>query len=203
MKDYLAVFKPAKVTLIILMLFIALELFTVSGIAQYRTADEKAIKQTENKLMVTRDDIRKLTYDLNSINKLAKKYQHLRSIGFIGEPDRDSWLQRLEAIYGGMLLPPTMRYTLSAPQLLNQQPVAIKALNYQKNVLRHDIVIESSGIHDGEFLDFIGRLGADWKAPFRVETCQLTREAEVLAGLQIKCTLRIFSLPVKAEKAGT
>lgn len=203
MKDYLAILKPAKAALILLVSLMASELFAVFGMAQYRTADEQNIKQTENKLFSMRDDIRKLTYDLNSINELAEKYQHLKSIGFIGEPDRNVWLQGLEATYNGTLLPPNLRYTLVAPQLLNQQPASNKALNYQNNVLQHDIVMELSGIHDGEFLDFMGRLGANWKAPFRVEACQITRETEVLTGLQIKCTLRIFSLPVKTEKAGS
>ena len=57
---------------------------------------------------------------------------------------------------------------------------------------RHDLDIELSGLHEGEFLAFLEALRAKWQAPFRLEACTMTRET---AGLTIRCTLRLFSLP--------
>lgn len=200
MNAYRVVLNPAKVALILFALSVVTALAAIAGLAHYRSERTQAIKQTEQQLAATRDNIRTLTYDLDSINKLASKYQQLSQRGFIGEPDRDGWVQRLEAIYRDTHLPPTLRYTLAPPQLLNPQPGAADSpLDYQKNILHHDLALELSGIHDGEFLDFLARLDTDWRTLYRVETCQIARGAEAMTGLQIKCTLQLFSLPVPAK----
>lgn len=198
MNDYRIVLKPAKLSLILLLLAVALSLAAVTGLARYRTAKEQALIQTEQQLLATRDSIKALTYDLETINKLAKKYQQLVQLGFIGEPDRDGWVQRLESNYRDMHLPPTLRYTLATPQLFNPQPTD-SAFSYQNNLLHHDLNLELSAIHEGEFLDLMDKLNTDWRAPYRIETCQMAREAagEPIGGLQIKCTLQIYSLPGK------
>ncbi|MDO8351250.1 MAG: hypothetical protein Q7S94_08885 [Gallionella sp.] len=198
MNAYAVVLKPAKVTLILFALSVAIAFAAIAGLARYRTEKEQTILKTEQQLLETRANIKKLSSDLESINRLAQKYQQLTRLGLIGEPDRDGWVQRLESIYRDSRLPPTLRYTLAPPQLLNQQPVPADAPTaYQNNVLHHDLALELSAIHDGEFLDFIARLDTDWRSPYRVETCQITREAEVIIGLQIRCTVELYSLPEK------
>ncbi len=199
MNAYGVVLKPAKVALILFALSVAAAFIVVIGLAHYRTTKQQTILQTEQQLAATRENIHKLTFDLDTINRLAGKYRKLNQLGFIGEPDRDSWVARLEAIYRNTRLPPTLRYTLAPPQLLNPQAVPADAPTaYLNNVLYHDLAIELSGIHDGEFLDFMAKLASDWKTPYRVETCQISREAEVLTGLQIRCTVQLYSLPGKA-----
>jgi hypothetical protein len=204
MNAYAAVLQPAKTALILFALSVVAALAVVAGMAQYRSEKEQAILLTEQKLSATRDQIKTLSYDLDSIRKLALKYKQLRQLGFIGEPDRDVWVQRLETLYHDTHLPPTLRYTLSPPQLLSPQPVtADTPTAYQNNVLHHDLSLELSGIHEGEFLDFLDRLNTDWRVPYRVAACQITREAatEPITGLQIKCTLQLFSLPGKTGNA--
>jgi hypothetical protein len=196
MNDYWIILKPAKLALVLFALSVAIALAAVAGLARYHTEKEQAIIQTEQQLAATRDNIKALTYDLATINKLAQKYQLLSQLGFIGEPDRDGWVQRLETFYRDTHLPPTLRYTLAPPQLLNPQPAAGPQA-YQSNVLHHDLSLELSGIHEGEFLDFMEKLSTDWRAPYRVETCQMSREADPMNGLQIKCTLQVYSLPGK------
>jgi len=196
MNDYWIILKPAKLVLILFALSVAIALAAVTGLARYRTEKERSIIQTEQQLSATRDNIKALTDDLDTINKLAQKYQQLSQLGFIGEPDRDGWVQRLETFYRDTHLPPTLRYTLAPPQLLNPQPAA-GPLAYQNNVSHHDLSMELSGIHEGEFLDFMGKLSKDWRAPYRVETCQMSRDVDPMSGLQIKCTLQVYSLPGK------
>ncbi|MDO9012848.1 MAG: hypothetical protein Q7U78_13750 [Gallionella sp.] len=198
MSAYAVVLKPAKVALILFALSVAIAFAAVAGLARYRTEKEQTILQTEQQLLSTRENIKKLSSDLDSINRLAQKYQQLTRLGLIGEPDRDGWVQRLESIYRDSRLPPTLRYTLAPPQLLNPQPVPADAPTaYQNNVLHHDLALELSVIHDGEFLDFIAMLDTDWRTPYRVDTCQITREAEVITGLQIRCTVELYSLQAK------
>jgi len=196
MNAYGVVLKPAKFALILFALSVVIAFAVVAGLAEYRTGKEQTIQQTEQQLTATRENIRALTFDLDSINRLAEKYKELSQIGFIGEPDRDGWVQRLEAIYRDTRLPPTLRYTLAPPQLLNQQAVQDDTTTaYQNNVLHHDLGLELSGIHEGELLDFMDKLDTDWRAPYRVETCQIAREAEAITGLQITCTVQLYSLP--------
>lgn len=198
MNAYGVVLKPAKIALMLFALSVTAVFIVVLGLARYHTEKQQSLLQTEQQLAATRENIRKLTFDLDTINKLAVKYRQLTQFGFIGEPDRDGWVARLEAIYRDMRLPPTLRYTLAPPQLLNPQAVPVEApAAYQNNVSHHDLALELSGIHDGEFLDFMAKLGSDWKTPYRVETCQISREAEALTGLQIKCTVQLYSLPGK------
>jgi hypothetical protein len=198
MNAYGVVLKPAKVALMLFALSVAAAFIVVFGLARYHTEKQQSILQTEQQLAATRENIRKLTFDLDTINKLAEKYRQLTQLGFIGEPDRDGWVTRLEGIYRDMRLPSTLRYTLAPPQLLNPKAVPDDApAAYQNNVSHHDLALELSGIHDGEFLDFMAKLGSDWKTPYRMETCQISREAEALTGLQIKCTVQLYSLPGK------
>jgi hypothetical protein len=199
MNAYEVVLKPARGALILFALSVIIAIVVVAGLARYRAAKEQAILQTEQQLNATRDNITKLTSDLDTINRLAEKYRKLTRLGLVGEADRDGWVQRLETLYRDTRLPPTLRYTLAPPQLINPQPVSPDAPSvYLNNVTHHDLALELSGIHDGEFLDFMDKLSADWKAPYRVDTCQISREAEVLTGLQIRCTVQLYSLPGKA-----
>lgn len=198
MNAYTVVLQPAKAALILFALSVLIALAVVAGIAHSRTGKEQSILKTEQKLASARANIKGLNYDLDSINRLAHQYKRLKQLDFIGEPDRDAWVARLDAIYQDTHLPPTLRYTLAPPQLLNPQPVTTDTA-YMNNILHHDLSLELSGIHEGEFLDFIDRLNADWQSPYRVETCQMARESasEPITGLQIKCTLQLYSLPGK------
>lgn len=193
------VLKSAKAALFLLALTIVLALIAVIGLAKYHTEKKQTIWQAEQRLASTRENISKLTFDLDTINNLAKKYRRLTQVGFIGEPNRDRWVQGLEAIYRDTHLPPTLRYSLAPAQLFNPQaqPKHIPSA-YMNNILHHDLALELSGIHDGEFLDFMARLSRDWQTPYRVNSCRITREDEALAGLQINCTVQLYSLPDKA-----
>lgn len=198
MNAYGVVLKPARIALILFALSVLLSIAIVFGLAKYRSEKELSIQQTEQQLSTTRDNIKTLTYDVDTIKKLAAKYQRLSQLGFIGEADRDGWVQRLEALYRDTHLPPTLRYTLAPPQLLNPQAVLMEApLAHQNTVLHHDLALELSAIHEVELIDFIDKLSTDWHAPYRFETCQITRDTDILTGLQIKCTVQLYSLPGK------
>jgi hypothetical protein len=198
MNAYGVVLKPARFTLILFALSVILAFIVVAGLDRYRIEKEQRILTTEKRLSDTREEIRKLTFDLDSIKKLAAKYKKLSELGFIGEADRDGWVQRLDNLYRDTRLPPTLRYTLAPPQPINPQTLAPDSpSSYQNNVSHHDLALEIAGIHEVELIDFMNKLKSDWKTPYRVETCQIAREAEVLAGLQIKCTVQVYSLPEK------
>lgn len=195
---YGVVLKPARVALILFALSVVLAFAGVTGLDSYHARKEQSIMQTEQKLAATHEDIKKLTSDLDTINRLSAKYEQLARLGFVGNPDRDAWVQQLKTIYRDTRLPPTLRYTLAPPQLINQPAVPADApAAYRNNILHHDLVLELSGINDTEFLDFIDKLNTDWQVPYRVETCQIARDQEPVSGLQIKCTLQIYSLPGK------
>lgn len=196
MNAYAVVLKPARLALMLFGLSMLAAFIVVAGLAHYRAEKELSILKTEKLLEQTRENVSKLTSDLDTVNRLAAKYRQLSLTGFVGEPDRDGWVQRLESIYRDTRLPPTLRYTLAPPQLLNPQPVPADApIAHQNNVTHHDLSLELSGIHEEELIDFIGKLGTDWRAPYRVDNCQIAREAQVIAGLQIKCTVQLYSLP--------
>lgn len=200
MNAYGVVLKPAKLSLILFFLSVVLAFVIVTGLDRYRSEKELSIFKTQQKLSETRGIINKLTFDLDTINRLKTKYKRLEDLGFIGDPDRDGWVQRLESIYRDTRLPPTMRYTLAPPQPLNPQPVSPDAPSaHRNNVLHHDLNIELSGIHEGEMLDFMEKLNGEWRTPYRIETCQIARgeAAEPIAGLKIRCTVQLYSLPGK------
>ena len=196
MKAYRLVMGPAKGPLILVAFSLMLALALVLGLAHYRDQTEAAFVEAEAALRATRNEGQTLSSDVAVLEKHLPAFRHLANIGFIGNPDRAVWVQNLVSIYGELELPPTLRYSLALPSPQAESAgTAGAAPPSQPKVLRHDLDIELSAIHEGEFLTFMDRLRADWQTPFRVETCQFSREPKV--GLQIKCTLRLFSLPVK------
>ena len=196
MKDSRIVLEPAKGALILCAVSVALALVCAMGLAHYHKAKMAAFAQSEGGLQGARSEVQTLADDLASLEAHLTSFNHLARIGLIGDPERETWVQKLEVIHKRLDLPPTLRYALAPPRLLfDDQDAATGALPpSQTNALRHDLDIEMSGIHEGEFLTFLDTLRTDWQTPFRIETCQMTREAE--AGMQIKCTLRLFSLPL-------
>lgn len=196
MNAYQVVLKPARSALLLFALSVGIAITVVVGLAQYREKQQQAMMQTEQQLTDTRNEIRKLRYDLDTINRLAENYQRLARLGLVGKPDRDAWVESLKNLYRDTRLPPTLLYTLAPAQLMRTQPApANDPAAYQNNVLFHDLTLELSAIHDGEFLDFMDKLNQDWKAPYRMETCYIAREAEPSSGLQIRCVLQIYSIP--------
>lgn len=179
--------KPARIALTLFLLSALVSLLTLTGLSQYRERKEISIALTQQKLTATANDINTLTFDLDSIRRLQEKYQRLTRLGFTGEADRDGWVQRLDALYRDTKLPPTLRYTLAPPEYVKPD-----ASDYLKDVQQHDLNIELSGIHEGEFIAFLDSLSIHWRAPYRVDSCRISRGAET--GLEIKCTLRLYSL---------
>lgn len=201
MKRYTAILKPARAELALLILSVLLAIATVLGLNKLRTEKEQRILQTGQQLVSQHDRIVKLSRDLDFTRRLADKYRQLTRLGLIGEPDRDGWVQRLEALYRETHLPPTLRYTLAPPQSFPPQP-ADAPNAYLNPMTHHDLTLELSGIHETELIDFIDKLNKDWRAPYRTETCFIARNDadEPAGGLQIRCTLQLFSLPGQTER---
>ncbi len=200
MNAYVVVLKPAKAELTLFVLSVVIATSAVLGLAKLRAEKEQSILQTGQQLAAARDNIKKLTFDLDSIKRLTTKYQRLTRLGFVGEPDRDGWVQRLEAIYRNTRLPPNLRYTLAPPQLFHPQPLADEMPTaYLNRISHHGLNLELSGIHEIELIDLIEKLNNEWHAAYRTEACQIARDEanEPLGGLQIHCTLELFSLPDK------
>ena len=197
MNAYRLILVSAKGPLILFAFSLMLTLSLVLGLAHYREQTETTFVKAEAALRATRNEIQALTSDLATVEKHLVDFKKLTRLGLIGDPDRAVWVQNLVSIYSKLELPPTLRYSLAPPSPLAESAVtASGAPPALAKALRHDLDIELSALHEVEFLTFMDRLRTDWQTPFRVETCQFTREPK--AGLQIKCTLRLFSLPLKA-----
>ncbi len=191
MNDLFLLLKTARAALILFTASLVVSCLLVAGLYHYRAQKQREILQVSRQLSIMRDDIHQLRLDLEMMDRFSEKFRQLQHIGFIGEADRSSWMQRLEDIYRDMNLPANLHYALLPPQLISAKPG-----NYRNGVLHHELTLELSGINDEEFLDFMTSLAADWQAPYLVQGCQISRESE--PSLQIKCTLQLYSLPEKA-----
>lgn len=194
---YRLLLEPAKGALILFSLSLVLALAMVVWPAHYQKARELALVQSELVLQRTRSEIETFSLDLDLLESHLVAFKHLASIGLVGDPERDLWVQKLEAIYESLDLPPPFRYALASPRIVDSPAVSAvgAAPALPSKALRHDLDIELSDIHDGEFLAFIDKLRTDWQVPFRIESCQMQRQGDM--GMQIKCTLALFSLPVE------
>ncbi|MDD5759127.1 MAG: hypothetical protein PHI06_08595 [Desulfobulbaceae bacterium] len=198
MSGYRLIFELSKGPLFLLALCLVLVIALVGGLIHYRGQTEVTLAQVETELQATRTEIQALTYDLVSLEKHFTNFRHLSHIGLIGEPGREDWVQNLVAIYNELELPPTLSYALSPPlPFAGSFALVGGAQSSPPSVLLHDLDIELYAIHEGEFLSFMERLRSDWQTPFRVEKCLITRDLK--PGLRIKCTLRLFSMPLKAN----
>lgn len=197
----IALLKQSKAALIILALSLFTTFFVIAALIIHKTQKQQGIQKIKQQLTGVRENIAKLTLDIRTAEQSAEQYQRLNQLGFIGEADRNAWVLRLDSIYRETHLPPTLRYTLDPPLLINSKPVkADDHAAYLNNVLHHDLTFELSNINDQEFLDFMKNIATEWHAPYRVESCQISRETAAISGLQIKCTLQLYSLPDKAKQ---
>ena len=191
MNDLFLLLKTAKAALILFTASFFISCLMVACLYHYRAQKQQDILQISRQLSVMRDGNNQLRLDLEMTGRFSEKFLQLQHLGFIGEADRSSWVQRLEDIYRDTHLPATLHYALLPPQLISARPG-----DYRNGVLHHDLTLELSGINDEEFLDFMASLAANWQALYLVQGCQISRESE--AGLQIRCTLQLYSLPEKA-----
>lgn len=192
----IALLKHAKAALIIFALSLVTTFSVIAVLIIHKTQEQQDIQKIKKQLIDVRENIAKFTLDLKTAEQSAEQYRRLNQLGFIGDADRNGWVQRLDSIYLETHLPPTLRYTLAPPSSINSRPArADDPAAYLNNVLHHDLTFELSNINDQEFLDFMKKLATDWHAPYRVEACQISRETD--SGLQIKCTLQLYSLPAK------
>lgn len=193
MKPYLLVIRPALTAVSLLALSLTLAIALVVGLLHYRTAHRDSLARAEATLQASHQEVNALAADLASLETHLARFKHLVALGLIGDPNRDAWVHDLEEIYSTLQLPPTLRYALSAPQPLAETAATSSPTPTMiHKAWRHDLDIELSGLHEGELLGFLEALRAKWQAPFRLEECSMTRET---AGLKIKCTLCLFSLP--------
>lgn len=200
MTGYQLVLAPAKGALAWLAASLLFALVLLAGLSHYHERERAELSVTQQTLQGLRSEIETFNLDLASIEDNLMNFRHLTRIGLIGSPDREAWVQDLEAIYRALELPPALRYTLAppAPQAADPAVPAGLALASPARAMQHDLDIELSGLHEGEFQTFIDALGTDWQTPFRLEACAMKHEAPQ-PGLHIKCTIRLFSLPLASE----
>lgn len=198
MNDLMKLIRPAKTALVLLAVSVIASCLLIASLHHDLAKMQQRIRMTRRALSVLRDGADQLKRDLETTDKLSGKYRQLQQQGFIGAADRSGWVQRLEDIYRDTRLPAPLRYALSAPQPINARPVS-GSMAYRNNVLQHELTLELSGINDEEFLGFMAKLSANWQAPYLVQGCQISREPGVMSGLQIKCTLQLYSLPERSK----
>ncbi len=190
MSDLLTLLKASRFALIALAASVATSCLLIVVLHGYNGKRQGQIEKTKNRLTAMRTEDERSRLDLGMAGKLKGQYHRLAHLGFIGEPDRNDWMQRLEDIYRTTRLPADLRYTFLPARTVDE-----KSGNYR--ILHHELTIELSGIDDLEFLDFMERLSAEWQVPYLIQGCQITREQET--GLQIRCTLQLYSMSVKAK----
>ncbi len=194
MKNYQSIFRHSRISIIVFSISVLLCVGSVAVVSRLNTQAASALARQQSALQATRSEIQTLTGDIESIETHLTGFKHLANLGLVGEPRREFWVERLEAIHKQSGLPPTLRYILNPPK-----PHSDGSPNAQTDIstaeaLDHDLQIELSGIHEIEFLTFTDKLSSDWMAPFRIEQCDLHRGNE--QGLQVNCTIRLFSLPL-------
>ncbi len=193
MSDLTTLLKASKSALIALAASVAASCLLIVSLHGHLEKRESQIEKLESRLTAMRTEDQRNRLDLEAAGKLKGQYLRLTNLGFIGEPDRNDWMQRLEDIYRASRLPANLRYTFLPARAVDE-----RSGNYR--ILRHELTMELSGIDDTEFLDFMERLSAEWQVPYLVQGCQIAREQET--GLQIGCTLQLYSMSGKA-KGGT
>lgn len=193
MKKYLPLIKLAKNALLVFALTSLLSIGLIVVLLNYNTTQEVSLGETEATLQTKQSETQTLTDNVNMLKNHQAEFDHLINIGLVGTPNRANWVEQFEAIYRDLRLPLTLRYSLEAPRPLAEPGSTPQAS--QANVLRHELSIELSDLHEEEFLSLIDKLRTNWNAPFRVNSCDMTRSSATK--LEMKCALRLFSLPTK------
>ncbi len=190
MNNFLSLLKSAKVSLLWFAATFAISCFLIASLHGYRVQEQIDIQKKGLQLSAIRAANNQRGLDLEMMQQKAGEYLLLQRIGFIGEADRNGWIERLENIYSDTNLPATLHYALAPPKSFNAGPGS-----FLNGIQHHDLTLEVSGIDDEEFLNFMDRLSANWQVPYLVRGCQISREPE--ARLRVKCDMQIYNLPVK------
>lgn len=198
MNKYREIFKLSRLALIVFSLSVLACIASVAVVTYFSDRAAGALAQQQAALQALRDEIQTLNSDLESIEANLSGFKHLAKLGLVGEPNREIWVEKLEAIHRQSGLPPTLRYTLNAP-VAHTTGAGSPQAGVPTDALDHDLSIEMSGIHEGELLAFTDRLARDWLTPFRIESCDINADSE--RGLNVNCTLRLFSIPRSGESA--
>ncbi len=193
MKKYLPLLKLAKNALVLFALTSLLSIGLIVALLHYNTAREEALAETEATVQTKQTETRTLTDNLNMLKNHQAEFDHLITIGLVGNPNRANWVEQFETLYRDLKLPLTLRYSLETPRPLSESGSTPQGS--QANVLRHELSIELSDLHEEEFLSFVHKLNTSWNAPFRVNQCDMTLNSTTK--LEIKCALRLFSLQSK------
>lgn len=194
MRKYLPLLKSAKNALILFTLTTLLSIGLITTLLNYNTDQEEALSETETTVQSKQSAIQTLLDNLNILKSHQTEFDALISLGLVGSPNRASWVEQFEAIYRELRLPLTLRYSLETPRPLIEPGTGATPAASPTNALRHELNVDLSDLHEEEFLLFIDRLNTGWKAPFRVNNCEMTRRNPTK--LEIKCALRLFSLPI-------
>ncbi len=194
MKKYLPLLKLAKNALVLFALTSLLSIGLIVALLNYNTTREEALAETEATVQTKQTETQTLTNNLNMLKNHQAEFDHLINIGLVGNPNRANWVEQFETLYRDLKLPLTLRYSLETPRPLSESTSTAQVS--QANVLRHELSIELSDLHEEEFLSFVDKLNTSWNAPFRVNSCDMTRSSATK--LEIKCALRLFSLQAKS-----
>ena len=177
-------------------------------LARWDLAEQRRLRtETEAQLGNLQAERDQLEETLGMLEGSLDRFRALQRGGFIGAGDRVAWTEALLRVRQRLDLPDTA-FELSPQEVL--EPTASDPSLAEAGLpepaasgpLAHDLRIQISGIHEGEWLALIGMLRDEGIGFFRPQDCLLQREAQI-DGLRVDCTLRwITYLPPSSSADG-
>lgn len=200
MSEFQTILHLARRSLLLLggSLLAALALYLASGYAKNHLQTQ--LTTTQQTANAQQASLSEKQTDLTNLQAEIDRFNQLRQAGVVGTPDREGWAEQLIASRERMGLPPTLFYTLQAPQPLAQQdsgaaPTAVASIDAASVVgpQFHDLDLTLTNLQEEELLALLQDYRAHVKGHFRVNTCTLSTPTPT--GLSARCTLRFFTLP--------
>ncbi len=188
MKTWRVIAAHARVGLIGLGAALALGLTLALGAQQWQARAQRERSSAAQELAAVQLRARQRQDDLDYIQRQSPHYWRLVQAGFIGAPEREVWIEQLQAAAARAGLASALHYTLNAAKPLAQ--AASAAAGHRAEY--HDLELDLSAVHEEDLLALLRELERAPRGRFRVNACQLSDPSP--AGLAAQCVLRFFAL---------
>ncbi len=201
MSDWKPIFVAAQRSLLALGLVAAVSAAAVFALQMWADTLKVRVSQLEAGVQEQRNQLAGKQEDLRNVRSNIKRFDSLRKQGLVGDPDRASWVEELQASYGRLGLAAPLSYRLQMPTLVTDTnagtvaaaPVVVPAEGASTEPQFHDLQFEVRETQEEELLRLIQDYRAHVRGRFRVNTCSFTEPKDT--GMTAQCVLRFVTIP--------
>jgi len=148
-----------------------------------------------------RERLMRIAEEEKEVKEKLEVYQHLKTLGILGDERRLEWADAMTRIRTERELP-DLRYRVERQRPLVSVPGKPAPVDFYASTMRVELLL----LHEGDLLRFLGDLRQSGNAYYSVRSCALTRTGQpaAVAGvaprLRAECEIDLITIMDRAAK---